>query len=203
MVTLGLVALVQCHDGSVPVVTIRNGSYQGLYSEQYDQDFFLGMPYAQPPLGSLRWVNPQSLNTTWPGTRNATAYSDICYGFGTDSIWYPNSEDCLTINVVRPAGINETSNLPVAFWIHGGGLVMVRSLWVVRLQYFDQYIPYIWLLTDHIPRVLALINDTTHRLSSKTQSKSESHSSVCPLTIAWDHMVSSTTRMFWVAARQM
>lgn len=81
------------------------------------------MPYAQPPLGSLRWVNPQPLNTTWEGTRNATAYSDICYGYGTDSIWYPNSEDCLTINVVRPAGTNASSSLPVAFWIHGGGLV--------------------------------------------------------------------------------
>lgn len=123
---VGLLALpspARSQNTSAPVVALRNGSYQGLYNEQYDQDFFLGMPYAQPPLGSLRWVNPQPLNTTWQGIRDATEYSDICYGFGTDSVWYPNSEDCLAINVVRPAGTNESSNLPVAFWIHGGGLV--------------------------------------------------------------------------------
>lgn len=121
----GLFAVTgHCQNDSAPLVTIRNGTYQGSYSEQYDQDFFLGMPYAQPPLGSLRWVNPQPLNTSWSGARDATAYSDICYGYGTSSIWYPNSEDCLTINVIRPAGTNESSNLPVAFWIHGGGLTM-------------------------------------------------------------------------------
>lgn len=111
-----------------PTVSLLNGTYQGLYSEQYDQDFFLGIPYAQPPLESLRWRNPQSLNTTWTGVRNATAYSDICFGYGSDSIWYPNSEDCLTINIVRPAGTDETSNLPIAFWIHGGGLKMVNII---------------------------------------------------------------------------
>ncbi|KAJ9151369.1 Carboxylic ester hydrolase [Pleurostoma richardsiae] len=112
------------HAEKPPTVKILNGTYQGVYSNSYDQDFFLGMPYAQPPLGSLRFRNPQPLNTTWQGVRNASAYSDICYGYGSDSIWYPNSEDCLTINVVRPAGTNESSALPVAFWLHGGGLRM-------------------------------------------------------------------------------
>ncbi|KAH8649317.1 Alpha/Beta hydrolase protein [Xylariales sp. PMI_506] len=121
---LALCALQLVQAQKSPVVNILNGSYQGLYSSDYDQEFFLGMPYAQPPLGNLRWKNPQPLNTSWTGTRDATSYSDICYGFGTDSIWYPNSEDCLAVNVIRPAGTNESSDLPVAFWIHGGGLRM-------------------------------------------------------------------------------
>lgn len=45
-----------------------------------------------------------------------------CYGYGSDQWNYPISEDCLYINVVRPAGFDNQS-LPVAFWIHGGGFV--------------------------------------------------------------------------------
>ncbi|KAJ5519578.1 Carboxylesterase type B [Penicillium fimorum] len=83
--------------------------------------FFLGMPYAQQPVGSLRFTVPQSLNASWDDTRDATQYSDICVGYGTDSIWYPRSEACLTLNVIRGSSINKDSKLPVGVWIHGGG----------------------------------------------------------------------------------
>jgi cholinesterase len=73
-----LVAVV----ASAPTVTVLNGTYQGVSNSNYGQDFFLGIPYVQPPLGSLRWRNPQPLNTTWAGIRDATAYSDICVGYG-------------------------------------------------------------------------------------------------------------------------
>lgn len=46
-----------------------------------------------------------------------------CYGYGTDQWGYPVSEDCLYVNVIRPAGC-EDEKLPVAFWIHGGGYFM-------------------------------------------------------------------------------
>lgn len=65
-----------------PTVKLINGTYQGSYSGVYEQDYFLGIPYAQPPIGALRFRNPQPLNATWKGIRNATEYSDICYGFG-------------------------------------------------------------------------------------------------------------------------
>jgi hypothetical protein len=42
-----LSAALPTRDGTTPVVTVKNGSYSGIYSSQYDQDFFLGMPYAQ------------------------------------------------------------------------------------------------------------------------------------------------------------
>ncbi|KAG3152134.1 hypothetical protein PI126_g10652 [Phytophthora idaei] len=107
-----------------PAVTVKNGSYYGVYQENYDQDLFLGMPYAQPPVGDLRFRIPESLNTTWSEPKNATEYSPECYGYGSDQWVLDNviSEDCLTINVVRPSGISKDAKLPVGFWIHGGGL---------------------------------------------------------------------------------
>ncbi|KAJ8533455.1 hypothetical protein ON010_g13799 [Phytophthora cinnamomi] len=106
-----------------PTVTIKNGSYYGVYQDTYNQDLFLGMPYAQPPVGDLRFRNPEPLNTTWTDSKNATEYSPECYGYGSDQWVLGNviSEDCLTINVVRPKGISEGAELPVAVWIHGGG----------------------------------------------------------------------------------
>lgn len=106
-----------------PTVTVKNGSYYGVYNSEYDQDFFLGMPYTQPPLGELRLQVPQPLNETWTGTRNATEYSPECIGYGSDDWVLGNivSEDCLTLNVVRPSNVEAGANLPVIFWIHGGG----------------------------------------------------------------------------------
>ncbi|KAK6069247.1 flavin-binding monooxygenase [Seiridium cupressi] len=103
-----------------PTVAVLNGTYYGVRHEGYGQDFFLGMPYAQPPIGDLRLGTPQSLNTTWTETRNATQYGAICIGTGqTGEV----SEDCLSINIIRPTGVEEYENLPVAVWIYGGGFV--------------------------------------------------------------------------------
>ncbi|KAH2126355.1 hypothetical protein KXW34_004519 [Aspergillus fumigatus] len=82
------------------------------------------MPYAQQPVGNLRFRVPQSLNESWEGERDAKKYSDICVGYGSDSIWYPMSEACLTINVIRGSSVDENSKLPVGVWIHGGGFYM-------------------------------------------------------------------------------
>lgn len=82
----------------------------------------MGIPYSQPPVAQLRFQKPVSLNTTWNGTRNATEYSPQCIGYGSDTWVLGNhvSEDCLTLNVVRPS--SGATNLPVGVWIHGGGL---------------------------------------------------------------------------------
>lgn len=65
-----------------PVATVRNGTYVGVHSTTYNQDFFLGMPYAQQPVGNLRFTVPQPLNESWAGLRDAQEYSDICVGYG-------------------------------------------------------------------------------------------------------------------------
>ena len=118
--TLGLLC-VPCTVCAGPTVAVLNGTYEGVYSAPFDQDFFLGMPYAQNAGGPNRFRIPQSLNTTWTGTRSAKNYSDAC----PDSIpesdaLYGMSEDCLNINVVRPAGATTDEKLPVLLWNHGG-----------------------------------------------------------------------------------
>lgn len=119
----GASAAVLPRANEVPTVQLANGSYYGVHNANYNQDMFLGMPYAQPPVGNLRFRVPHSLNTTWEGTRNATQFGYQCIGYGSDQWVLGNyvNEDCLTINVVRPAGIAADVKLPVFLWIHGGG----------------------------------------------------------------------------------
>ncbi|KAL8280027.1 hypothetical protein RQP46_007608 [Phenoliferia psychrophenolica] len=94
-----------------PTTTIKNGTYQGIYLEPFKQDAYLGMRFAQAPVGELRFRHPQSLNATWSGAANATEYGLGCAA----------AEDCLTINVVKPSAA--AANLPVLVWNFGGGFV--------------------------------------------------------------------------------
>lgn len=105
-----------------PSVRLSNGTYLGVRNEQYGQDLFLGIPYAQPPVGALRYAAPQPLNESFEEPRSAAEYGWMCIGYGSDTanLGSPVSEDCLTINVVRPAGTKPGDNLPVGVWVHGG-----------------------------------------------------------------------------------
>ncbi|KAI9736069.1 MAG: hypothetical protein M1818_006245 [Claussenomyces sp. TS43310] len=127
----GIVNTALAHPvNNVPTVALQNGSYYGVHSERYKQDFFLGIPFAQPPLGDLRLRQPASLNSSWTEIRNATEYSPACYGYGEDTQKGAKnyvSEDCLTLNIIRPAGY-EDKNLPIGVWIYGGGFYEGSSL---------------------------------------------------------------------------
>ncbi len=85
---------------------------------------FLGIPYAAPPVGDLRWRPPQP-SAHWDGIRDATHYGNHCMQTHPfpDMIFQDNgpSEDCLYLNVFTPADAHSRSHLPVMFWIHGGG----------------------------------------------------------------------------------
>lgn len=107
---------------SSPTVEVSNGTYQGVSNEHYKQEFFLGIPYAQPPIGELRFASPKALTEKFNETRSATQYGAACIGYGadTEALDGPLSEDCLSLNIVRPAGTQPGDDLPVGLWVHGG-----------------------------------------------------------------------------------
>ncbi|KAL9106326.1 MAG: hypothetical protein Q9227_008662 [Pyrenula ochraceoflavens] len=113
----------------VPRAKSLNGTYHGVHNSHYYQDLFLGVPFAQAPVGDLRLRAPRSLNTTW-SERSGTEYGYSCIGYGEDTAIGGHdyvSEDCLTLNIVRPAGY-ERQKLPVSVWIYGGGFFEGTSL---------------------------------------------------------------------------
>jgi len=86
---------------------------------------WLGVPYAQPPVGELRWKAPRSPQK-WTGVRKAKSFSDACTQYTglmstmncADMGKLMGREDCLYLNVWRPR--TSEKGLPVFFWIHGG-----------------------------------------------------------------------------------
>lgn len=121
-----------------PTVQIQHATVVG--STLLGIDSFKGIPYAKPPVGQLRLKPPQPITTNL-GTVNAIGTPKSCPQFltSTNTSSLPESvltmlqdtgysqaasgasEDCLTMNVQRPSSANETSKLPVVFWIYGGG----------------------------------------------------------------------------------
>jgi carboxylesterase type B len=85
-------------------------------------DSFLGVPYARPPVGDLRWRAPRPVQP-WHGVRETIAYGNRCAATASTNGPRSESEDCLYLNVQRPAGAHPGQRLPVFFWIHGGGLL--------------------------------------------------------------------------------
>ncbi|KAL3418563.1 carboxylesterase family protein [Phlyctema vagabunda] len=108
--------------GKVPTVSVKNGTYSGVYLPTFNQDIFLGIPYSYPPTAPYRFLPAQPLNTTWEGTRNASNYGHTCPSASESDLALPYgmSEDCLFLNVVRPAFNFTAKKLPILFWIHGG-----------------------------------------------------------------------------------
>ncbi|XP_047112049.1 cholinesterase-like [Schistocerca piceifrons] len=115
LLLLAFATVIQAED---VLVTVQQGTLRGttatsLYNTSYTA--FLGIPYAQPPIGELRFQAPQPPRN-WEGTRDATEYgSDCVQNTGT------GSEDCLYLNVFVPGVPEEGAGLPVMFWVHGGG----------------------------------------------------------------------------------
>jgi hypothetical protein len=103
-----------------PVVQTRQGAARGLTTDGADK--FLGLPYAAAPVGALRWHAPAP-PARWHGTRAATSYASRCPQPPSTNGAGSENEDCLYLNVFRPAraGRGRHGRLPVLFWIHGGG----------------------------------------------------------------------------------
>jgi len=107
-----------------PIVRTDEGTIRGV--DQHGVQAFLGIPYAKPPVGELRW-RPPLPHANWTGTLQATVHGAACpqlYGLGVFAGPPSFIEDCLFLNVVTPKATSggASAGLPVLFWIHGGGL---------------------------------------------------------------------------------
>src|SRR5947207_3316643 len=94
-------------------VNVKGGTIQGF--TQGDVQNFLGVPYAAPPVGALRWQPPPPV-AAWTGVKLARDNPASC----PENVTYPVSEDCLYLNVFRPKSASPSLR-PVAVYIHGSG----------------------------------------------------------------------------------
>ena len=105
--------------GANPVATVTGGAVEGRLNNS--GAVFKGIPFAQPPVGDLRWREPVRVKA-WSGTRDAGEYGAPCAQI--DQGWNKQNaaagkEDCLYLNVWAPEWPPKASR-PVMFWIHGG-----------------------------------------------------------------------------------
>lgn len=105
-------------EAASPSVTLAQGQLTGTAGDGVE--VYKGIPFAAPPTGPLRWAPPAPA-MAWQGARDASQFGPVCpqqrspnaVGAGR-----PQSEDCLSLNIWRPAG---AAKAPVMVWIHGGG----------------------------------------------------------------------------------
>ena len=119
-----------------PVVQIGDVKIIGTYDRDHDIESFLGVPFAMPPIGELRWEEPKSYKfqkklfkakefkpACMQGPRIVNWYKRLITHFDGDEDIFslPSfSEDCLYLNIWRPKSASKTSLLPVIVYIHGG-----------------------------------------------------------------------------------
>lgn len=137
-------------------------------------DAWMGIPYAQPPIGAMRFRHPRPaekwngvLNTTTPPNSCVQIVDTVFGDFPGATMWNPNtplSEDCLYINVVVPRP--RPKNAPVMLWIFGGGfysgtatldvydhrtLVAEENVIIVSMQYRVASLGFLYLGTPDAP----------------------------------------------------
>ncbi|XP_035317406.1 liver carboxylesterase isoform X2 [Cricetulus griseus] len=140
-VSCGLLLLflhVHGQEAVSPIRSTHTGQVRGSLLHVKDGDIgvhtFLGIPFAKPPVGSLRFAPPEPPEP-WSGVRDGTSHPAMClqtdimnseFAKKMNLIMPPTSmsEDCLYLNIYTPAHAHEGSNLPVMVWIHGGGLAI-------------------------------------------------------------------------------
>ncbi|MBQ6730578.1 MAG: carboxylesterase family protein [Bacilli bacterium] len=127
------------------VMHLANGDVRGVYSQDQSVEVYAGIPYAKPPVGELRWKEPQPMDN-WEGVRDCSKFGPRSMQVDTNSAinslvdiyseksWHPDynmhplqnmSEDSLYLNIWKPA--HASTNLPILMFIHGGSLTSGSS----------------------------------------------------------------------------
>ncbi|XP_074142608.1 cocaine esterase-like isoform X1 [Sminthopsis crassicaudata] len=134
---LGLLIQASGYNADDLIRTTESGQIQGskisIKGIGKDVNVFLGIPFAKPPVGALRFFPPQPPDS-WSNVRDATSHPPTCLQDATflekisriAKINIPTtatSEDCLYLNIYVPDHAEEGTRLPVMVWIHGGGLI--------------------------------------------------------------------------------
>jgi len=125
---VGLTVSIPRSDG--PTASTHDATYVGFTDTTYNVDIWAGVPYAKPPLDSLRLQPPQPYPAS--GTITAQNYGNRCFeignGIAPGTPVGSNSEDCLVLNIYTPGKseggkrwLNPSPPWPVLFYAHGGG----------------------------------------------------------------------------------
>jgi len=119
--SLGIVVLFimnsGCYPEKGPVVETQFGPVQG-YVDMASTWAWKAIPYTKPPVGPLRWKAPEDPDP-WIEIKDTSKYCSPCIQYASFGGSVTGSEDCLYLNIWRPQ--TQETNLPVYFWIHGGG----------------------------------------------------------------------------------
>lgn len=121
---LVLILSIALHAQQAPTIHTASGTLRGV--TEGDVSIFRGIPFAAPPVGEFRWRPPQPLSP-WEGVRDASEFGPDCaqggWGAAPGTIREGTSEDCLYLNLWKPAATKPGAKLPVMVWIHGGAFV--------------------------------------------------------------------------------
>ena len=127
---------------------LNNGEVKGIYNEDKSVEIYAGIPYAEAPIGDLRWKEPVPVKD-WEGVKDCTKFAPRAMQVDTNPVvgslvdiyaekgWHPDylmhplqnmSEDCLYLNIWKPAN---ASNAPILIYVHGGSLQTGSSAYEV------------------------------------------------------------------------
>ncbi|KAJ7185568.1 alpha/beta-hydrolase [Mycena filopes] len=105
--------------GEPLVVSLQTGTFRGISTPGEGTEKWLGIPFAEPPVGPLRFKAPVPIaKPQFEGVRNASSFGNACPQIEN---WWLNAkiaEDCLFLNIWRPQDTPVDAKLPVLFWIH-------------------------------------------------------------------------------------
>ncbi|PIO66814.1 Carboxylesterase, partial [Teladorsagia circumcincta] len=130
---------------SAQILNLSPGQVRGFeYSTKGGEiaEVFLAIPYAAPPVGDLRFEKPAAVSP-WKGVHNGTAFGPTCHPHTRQATLPPNpSENCLTLNVIRPKKAASPGGYPILLWVHGGGYEIGSASLYGYKGFADIYIPH-------------------------------------------------------------